>query len=70
MAFDWDAVPANMVGVLTGLTQAIGPGVCVPWPQKRAELPARLEGEDLLRDIWAKVDALGNTFIWRCLVWF
>ena len=34
------------------------------------ELPARIENEELVRDIWAQVDALGNMFVWQCLLSF
>lgn len=47
------------------------PNVCIPWQQKRAELPDDLPGdEDLARAIWEQVDALGSVFIWQLLVSF
>jgi hypothetical protein len=45
--------------------------VCIPWAQKRRELPALPEvGEDLVGRVWEEVDALGQTYSWHCLVSF
>jgi hypothetical protein len=48
----------------------IKPGVCVPWETKREELPKILGDEEILRRIWGKIDALGNMYIWQCLLSF
>ena len=43
-------------------------GVCIPWEEKRRELPAEMPGDDeLARRIWEEVDGLGNMFIWQVL---
>ena len=43
-------------------------GVCVPWDEKRKELPAEIPGdENLARRICEEVDGLGNMFIWQVL---
>ncbi len=48
----------------------IPPGACVPWEKKRGELPPINGDEALLRNIWEEIDALGNMYIWHCLVSF
>jgi hypothetical protein len=45
-------------------------GVCIPWDEKRKEFPEILGDESLAERIWEEIDALGNTFIWQCLVSF
>ena len=46
------------------------PGVCVPWEDKRRELPSITGDEALLRQVWEDVDALGNMYAWQCLLSF
>ncbi|NOY82440.1 MAG: hypothetical protein GXP31_15685 [Kiritimatiellaeota bacterium] len=46
------------------------PGVCVPWSEKRAELPGVTGDEGLLQRVWEDVDALAYTYIWQCLLSF
>jgi hypothetical protein len=46
------------------------PGVCVPWAEKRAELPEITGDPELIRRVWEANDALGNVFIWQCLLSF
>ncbi len=46
------------------------PGVCIPWAEKRAELPEISGDEALLRRVWEDVDALAYTYIWQCLLSF
>jgi hypothetical protein len=46
------------------------PATCVPWAQKRAELPALPGDVALVQRIWEQLDALGHMFIWHCLVSF
>ena len=48
----------------------VKPGVCVPWEQKRAELPPIAGDEPLVRRVWEDNEALAYTFIWHCLVSF
>jgi len=46
------------------------PGACIPWAEKRAELP-RIQGDaELVRRIWEDVDGLAYTYAWHCLVSF
>ena len=46
------------------------PGVCIPWEEKRKELPQISGDEDLVRKVWEDIDALGNMYIWQCLLSF
>ena len=46
------------------------PGVCVPWEEKRKELPDTIMNEELVKKVWEDVDALGYMYIWHCLVSF
>jgi uroporphyrinogen-III decarboxylase len=46
------------------------PGVCVPWAEKKQEIPALYGDEDIVRQVWEETDALGHMFIWQCLVSF
>ncbi|MBN1673478.1 MAG: hypothetical protein JXR37_20700 [Kiritimatiellae bacterium] len=48
----------------------VAPGACIPWAEKRKELPAKIENEALAQQVWSNVDALGNMFIWQCLLSF
>lgn len=48
----------------------VKPGVCFPWEAKAGELPEISGDKELLRRIWGNIDALGNTFIWQCLLSF
>ena len=48
----------------------VQPGVCFPWEQKAAELPEITGDKELVRRVWENIDALGNTFIWQCLLSF
>lgn len=44
-------------------------GVCVPWEQKRMELPPIVEREELAKNTWELVDSLGYGFLWVNLTW-
>jgi uroporphyrinogen-III decarboxylase len=61
---------AGCVGLSAGAAPAVAPGVCIPWTRKRQELPPHIENEQLVRDIWTQVDALGSVFVWQCLLSF
>jgi hypothetical protein len=45
------------------------PGVCVPWEEKRNELPVIMEREELTKKVWEEVDSLGYIFYWVNLTW-
>lgn len=46
------------------------PGVCIPWEEKRKELPPIVGDESLFKRIWEENDALGYMYIWQCLLSF
>lgn len=48
----------------------IAPGACLPWSEKRSELPEISGDEQLLKSVWEEIDSLGNTFIWQMLLSF
>lgn len=44
------------------------PGQLVPWEEKRKDHPQIQGDEALLREVWERLDALANRFIWFCLI--
>jgi hypothetical protein len=42
----------------------------VPWAEKQKELPEITGDVDMIRRVWEANDALGNVFIWQCLLSF
>ncbi|MFN4226661.1 MAG: uroporphyrinogen decarboxylase family protein [Candidatus Ratteibacteria bacterium] len=46
------------------------PGVCIPWEEKKKELPDIKGDENLLKRIWEEIDSLGYIFIWQILLSF
>ena len=46
------------------------PNVCIPWEEKRAELPPISGDEQLVKRVWEEVDALGYMYIWQVLLSF
>ncbi len=46
------------------------PGVCIPWEEKRKELPEITGDADLVKRVWEDIDALGYVYIWQCLLSF
>ena len=48
----------------------IEPGVCIPWEQKRQELPRIVGDEEIVKRVWEEVDSLGYLYIWQCLLSF
>lgn len=46
------------------------PFVCIPWEEKRAEIPSFTGDVDLVKSVWESVDALGYAYIWHCLLSF
>lgn len=45
------------------------PGVCIPWSEKKMELPAIETREELAQNIWETVDSMGYGFLWVNLTW-
>jgi len=48
----------------------INPGSCIPWSEKKKEIPSISGDEELLKRIWEDVDYFGYMFIWQCLLSF
>ena len=46
------------------------PGSCIPWEEKRKELPPIAAGEDLYQQIWQDNEALAYMYIWQVLLSF
>ena len=46
------------------------PGVCIPWEEKRKELPQIQGDEQLMQKIWEDIDSLAYVYIWQCLLSF
>jgi uroporphyrinogen-III decarboxylase len=46
------------------------PGVCIPWDEKKAQLPPIVGDEALVRGMWEDLDELGNMYIWQVLLSF
>jgi hypothetical protein len=46
------------------------PGACIPWEEKRKELPRIAGDEQLVKRVWEDVDALGYMYIWQVLLSF
>ena len=42
-------------------TTRCAPGVCIPWEDKKKELPKITGDENLLRSVWENVDLFGYT---------
>ncbi|MBM4083023.1 MAG: hypothetical protein FJ278_25165, partial [Planctomycetes bacterium] len=56
---------------LSGRAQPkVKPGACIPWEEKRKETPQITGDAALVQRIWEETDALGNMFIWQCLLSF
>jgi hypothetical protein len=47
-----------------------GPGVCLPWDEQLARMPAIQGDAALCRRVWEEVDGLANAFIWQVLLSF
>ena len=46
------------------------PGSCVPWEEKRKELPQITGDKELVKRQWEEIDALGYVYIWQILLSF
>jgi hypothetical protein len=46
------------------------PGGCIPWEEKRREIPEIPGDEALAKRIFQEIDGLGYLFIWHCLLSF
>lgn len=56
---------------LVGLPELRVPaGACIPWSEKRKEIPIISGDADLAQCIWEEIDAMANSFIWQVLLSF
>ena len=62
------ALPPSRGGIPA--PKRVQPGACIPWEDKRKELPAITGNEEIVKQIWEENDALGNMYIWQCLLSF
>jgi len=46
------------------------PGSCVPWEEKRKELPQITGDKELVKRQWEEIDALGYVYILQILLSF
>lgn len=46
------------------------PGLCIPWEEKREELPLVRAREDLVKQVWENNEALAYMYAWQCLLSF
>ena len=46
------------------------PGACIPWEEKRSEMPQITGDEQLVERVWKDVEGLGYMFIWQILLSF
>ncbi|MEM2027667.1 MAG: uroporphyrinogen decarboxylase family protein [Candidatus Bathyarchaeia archaeon] len=46
------------------------PGICIPWEEKRKELPQISGDERIFREIWEEIESFGYLFIWQILLSF
>ena len=46
------------------------PGTCIPWDEKRQELPEVSGDKELVKRVWEDIDGLGYVYIWQVLLSF
>lgn len=46
------------------------PGTCIPWEEKKKELPPILGDEELVKKTWEENEALAYMYIWQILLSF
>ncbi len=67
---EWKKATAPETSPNVGRSVTRPPGVCIPWEEKKAELPSIQGDAGIVKQIWEEIDALGFTFIMHCLVSF
>lgn len=67
---DSPEIRSSLAGMDGRRDSCVQPGVCLPWEKEKTRLPELSGDQDLLQNVWEGVDALGNTFIWQCLLSF
>ncbi|MCX7731426.1 MAG: hypothetical protein N2205_09475 [Candidatus Caldatribacterium sp.] len=46
------------------------PGVCMTWEEAKAYFPVVLGNEDIVRDIWERIEYWSWLFVWHGLLSF
>lgn len=69
------AYPLEDPARVTGLANTPAPrktpaGVCIPWPEKRKEIPEIKGDEAIVERVWNDIEGLAYTYIWHCLLSF
>jgi hypothetical protein len=62
--------PAGGNSVLAAAAGRKPAGTCVPWNEKRAEIPAIPGDEAVVQQVWEQIDGLANTYLWQLLLSF
>jgi hypothetical protein len=57
-------------GMAGHMKSKVKPGLCIPWEEKRKEIPTINGNEPLVKQVWEDIDSFGNMFIWQCLLSF
>ncbi|MEI7522988.1 MAG: uroporphyrinogen decarboxylase family protein [Mariniphaga sp.] len=57
-------------GMDNHMKSRVKPGLCIPWEEKRKEIPSITGNEPLVKQVWEDIDSFGNMFIWQCLLSF
>ena len=61
---------SKLAGLARSEPSRVKAGVCLPWAEKRKELPPITGDQDLVRRVWENIDALGTVYIWQLLLSF
>lgn len=69
------AYPLEDPARVTGLANTPAPrktpaGVCIPWAEKRKEIPEIKGDEAIVERVWNDIEGLAYTYIWHCLLSF
>lgn len=60
----------NVYGMSSKKDSKILAGICIPWEEKRKEIPEISGDEEISKTVWEDIESLGNIFIWQCLLSF
>ena len=55
---------------MTKESKAPPPGICLPWDERRKDLPPAKGDEALFQKIWEDNESLAYMYIWHLLVSF
>lgn len=46
------------------------PGICIPWEEKKEDLPQIVGDEELFKEVWEDNESLAYNYIWQILLSF